>query len=120
MKENVILEKSRSFGIRVVKMYQYLREEKREYVLSRQVLRSGTSIGANISEAQRGQSRADFYSKMCIAQKEEIETEYWLRLLYEGEYLSGREFESITRDLNEVLSLLHAICKKTRSNLNLA
>ena len=67
-----------------------------------------------------GQSRADFYSKMCIAQKEAIETEYWLRLLYEGEYLSGREFESITRDLNEVLSLLHAICKKTRSNLNLA
>ena len=101
-------------------MYQYLREEKREYVLSRQVLRSGTSIGANISEAQRGQSRADFYSKMCIAQKEAIETEYWLRLLYEGEYLSGREFESITRDLNEVLSLLHAICKKIRSNLNLA
>ena len=120
MKENVILVKSRAFGIRMVKMYQYLRRTKQEYVLSKQVLRSGTSIGANVTEAQRGQSSADFYSKMCIAQKEAKETEYWLRLLYEGECLSDREFESITRDLNEVLSLLHAICKKTRSNLNLA
>ena len=104
----------------MVRMYKYLRETKKEYVLSRQTLRSGTSIGANITKAQRGQSRADFYSKMCIAQKEAKETEYWLRLLYEGEYLSGREFDSISRDLDEILSLLHAICKKTRINQDLA
>ena len=115
MKENVVLEKSRAFGVRIVRMYKYLQETKREFVLSKQALRSGTSIGANITEAQRGQTRADFYAKMCIAQKEAKETEYWLWLLYEGEYLSGKEFSSITHDLNELLSLLHAICKKTRS-----
>ena len=120
MKENVLVDLSKQFAVDIVNLCTEIKEHRKSNVLLNQLLRSGTSIGANISEAQWGQSRADFYSKMCIAQKEAIETEYWLRLLYEGEYLSGREFESITRDLNEVLSLLHAICKKTRSNLNLA
>ncbi len=97
-------------------MHRYLREVKREFVLSKQVLRSGTSIGANIAEAQRGQSRADFFSKMCIAQKEAKKTEYWLWLLHEGAFLSDREFRSMSKDLDEILSLLAAICKTTRND----
>lgn len=85
-------------------------------MLSRQVLRSGTSIGANITEAQRGQSRADFLSKICIAQKEAKETEYWLFLLHEGAFLTEKEYRSMTKDLDEVLSLLAAICKTTRND----
>lgn len=115
MKENAVLEKSRQFGLRIVKMYRYLREEKREYLLSRQVLRSGTSIGANVSEAQRGQSRADFYSKMCIAQKEAKETEYWLWLLHEGGFLTEKEYSSMQQDVDELLSVLAAICKTTQN-----
>ena len=101
-------------------MQKYLREIKREHVLSEQVLRSGTGIGANITEAQRGRSRADFYSKMCIAQKEAKKTECQLWLLYEGGFLNDSEYGSILKDLNEILSLLHAICKKTRNNENFA
>ena len=115
MKENVVLEKSRQFGLRVVKMCRYLREAKREYVLSKQVLRSGTSIGANVTEAQRGQSRADFYSKMCIAQKEAKETEYWLWLLHEGGFLTEKEYSSMQQDVEELLSVLAAICKTTQN-----
>ena len=115
MKENIVLAKSRAFGLRIVKLYRYMRESKKEFVLSRQVLRSGTSIGANVSEAQRGQSRADFYSKMCIAQKEAKETEYWLWLLHEGGFMTEKEHASMQRDMDELLSLLAAICKTTRN-----
>ena len=87
--------------------------EHKEYVLSKQLLRSGTSIGANIAEAQRGQSRADFLAKMCIALKEANETNYWLRLLYRTEYLSHAQFESMQQDILEILSILTAICKTT-------
>lgn len=84
--------------------------------MSEQILRSGTSIGANVSEAERGQTKADFIAKMSIALKEANETEYWLRLLYAGEYLKEAEFESMNRDIDELISLLVSICKTAKSN----
>ena len=86
-------------------------EQKKEYVISKQIYKSGTSIGANIAEAQRAQSTADFVSKMKIALKEANETQYWLQLLHDTHYLSDREFDSIHEDLVEVLKILTAICK---------
>ena len=96
---NSIQEKSFRFAVRIVKLCRYLQTEKKEYVLSKQLLRSGTSIGANVSESQQAQSRPDFVSKLSIALKETSETEYWLRLLYATDYLSDRYFESIRGDL---------------------
>ena len=113
MKENAVLLKSRAFAFRIVRMYRYLSEERREYVLSKQVLRSGTSIGANVKEAVFGQSRRDFYFKMKIALKECAETEYWLELLHDGGYLNDRQFGSIYRDCRELLKLLVSITKTT-------
>ncbi len=94
-KDNVIVTKSKSFALRIIKMYQYLCNEKNEYVLSKQVLRSGTGIGANIREAMRGQSKADFYAKLNIALKEASETAYWLELLHESGYIDRASFDSI-------------------------
>lgn len=111
MKNNIIADKSKNFALRIIKMYQYLVYEKKEYVLSKQVLRSGTSIGANIKEAVRRQSRADFYSKMNIALKEASETEYWLELLHESGYIQQSHFESIYDDCQELLKILVSICK---------
>ena len=111
MRENEARDKSLAFAKRVVFAYQYLCNEKKEFVLSKQFLRSGTSIGANIAEAQRAQSTADFVAKMKIALKEANETAYWLELLYETEYLTEREYTSVIRDLTEILKLLTAICK---------
>ena len=116
MKQNPIEEKSFSFAVRVVKLYKHLCDNKGEYVLSKQILRSGTSIGANVSEAQRGQSKADFISKMSIALKEANETDYWLRLLHASEYLNATEFESISKDVNELISMLVSICKTSKLN----
>ena len=116
MRENVIEEKSFAFAVRVVKLSKYLRETKKEYTLSKQLLRCGTSIGANIAEAQRGQSKADFIAKMSIALKEANETQYWLRLLFHTDYLTKEEFNSIHKDLAEVLSVLTAICKTSAEN----
>ena len=113
MSENIIEEKSFAFAVRTVKLYQHLTEEKREFVLSKQLLRSGTSIGANTSEAQKAQSSADFNAKMNIALKEANETEYWLRLLHETEYLNDKEFSSIHNDIKEIIAILVSICKKT-------
>ena len=104
-------EKSFEFAVRIVNLYKYLTGEKKEYALSKQLLRSGTSIGANISEAQRGQSKADFTAKMSIALKEANETHYWLRLLYRTEYLTQAQFESLEQDILELLRLLMSICK---------
>ena len=109
----IIADKSFEFAVRIVNLSKYLMNEHKEYVLSKQLLRSGTSIGANIAEAQRGQSRADFLAKMCIALKEANETNYWLRLLYRTEYLSHAQFESMQQDILEILSILTAICKTT-------
>ena len=112
VKENVILSKSYAFAVRTVKLNQYLREQKREYVISTQVCKSGTSICANVTEAQRAQSRADFTSKISIALKEAQETMMWLRLLRDTKYISQRAFESMYSDANELVRILAAICKK--------
>ena len=111
MKDNVIVDKSKMFAVRIIKMYQYLCDEKKEFVLSKQILRSGTSIGANVKEAVRGQSKADFYSKMNIALKESSETEYWLELLYETGYVSEQQFQSIYPDCQEIIKILMSITK---------
>lgn len=115
MDENVSVEKSFEFAVRIVNLYKYLTREHKEYVLSKQLLRCGTSIGANISEAQRGQSKADFLAKMSIALKETNETQYWLRLLYRTEYLSKDQYTSIRKDADELSSILTAICKTSLS-----
>ena len=108
---NAILNKSKAFAIRIIRMYQYLCKDRTEYLLSKQALRSGTSIGANVREAIRGQSKPDFYSKINIALKEACETEYWLELLHETGYLEDTQFNSIYPDCQEILKLLMAISK---------
>ena len=113
MQENAIAEKSLAFAIRVVKLCKLL-AGKREYVLSNQLLRSGTSIGANVREAQQGQSKKDFISKMSIALKEAAETEYWLVLLKESDCLSEKEYRSIANDCAELNRILIAIVKNSK------
>ena len=110
---NIIVTKSKAFALRVIKLNKFLCNEKKEYVLSKQLLRCGTSIGANVAEAQRGQTTPDFNSKMNTALKEANETQYWLRLLYRTEYLTRQEFLSLDNDINEIISILVSICKKT-------
>ena len=116
MKDNISIEKSFEFAVRVVNLCKYLTQEKKEYILSKQLLRSGTSIGANITEAQRGQSKADFAAKMNIALKEAYETEYWIRLLFRTEYLKLMEYESIHNEILELISILMSICKTANNN----
>lgn len=111
--ENIIESKSFEFAIRIVNLYKYLTAEKQEYVLSKQLLKSGTSIGANVAEAQKAQTKPDFNSKMNIALKESNETYYWLRLLYKTDYLLQNEFDSIEKDIKEIIAILTSICKKT-------
>ena len=110
---NVVRNKSFDFALRIVDLYKYLRYEKKEYVLSKQLLRSGTSIGANIEEAQAAQSKKDFISKMSIASKEARETLYWLKLLKYGGYLTKDE---ILADSNELIRLLTSIVKSSVKN----
>jgi four helix bundle protein len=112
--ENVILQKSKDFAVRIIKLYNFLREEKKEFVLSKQIVRSGTSIGANVREAIRGFSKADFSFKMNIALKESNETEYWLELLYETGFIRENEFRSIYNDCCELSRILTAIVKSSR------
>ena len=107
--ENVIVDKSKAFALRIIKLYKYLCDTKKEFVLSKQLLRCGTSIGANVKEAIRGQSLADFRAKMSIALKEASETEYWLELLHESSFLSDEEFDSIIADCIELLKILTSI-----------
>ena len=114
--DSIVKDKSKKFAVRIVNLYRYLCEEKREYVLSKQMLRSGTSIGANISEALDGQSKADFIAKMSISLKEARETEYWLELLKETNYLNEEEYKSIQQDCSEVAKLLTAIVKTSRKS----
>ena len=116
MTENISAQKSFDFAVRIVNLYKYLTEKHKEYVLSKQLLRSGTSIGANVSEAQRGQSKADFIAKMSIALKEANETAYWLKLLYKTDYLSQVQYDSLETDVNELISILTAICKTSSLN----
>ncbi len=117
MSENIIKNKSFKFAIRIVKLYQFLVSEKKEYVLSKQLLRSGTSVGAMVREAEHSESKADFIHKMAIAQKEINESIYWLELLKETDYLSNEEYESINKDAVEVIKMLTSIIKTTKSNL---
>ena len=113
--ENIVLDKSKAFAVRVIRLYQFLTNEKKEFVLSKQLLCSGTSIGANCREANRGQSKADFAAKMNIALKEADETAYWLELLHETHYLTDKAFESIYADCDELISLLVRIIKSSKN-----
>ena len=115
--ENVIVKKSKDFALRIINMYKYLCAEKREYVMSKQVLRSGTSIGANVREGVRGQTKPDFIAKMSVAQKEAEETCYWLELLYESGYINKSIFESMYRDNLEINRILASIILTARQNL---
>jgi len=115
-KDNIVATKSYAFALRIIKLYKYLISEKKEYVLSKQILRSGTSAGANIKEAEHAQSKKDFINKMSIALKEANETEYWLMLLKDSEYISVDSFNSIHPDIEELIKLLASIVKSSKLN----
>ncbi|MDP8205323.1 MAG: four helix bundle protein [Candidatus Electryonea clarkiae] len=117
MKENVIQDKSYTFALRIIKLYKYMVDDKKEYVLSKQILRCGTSIGANIEEAIAGQSKKDFNSKMYIAFKEARETHYWLRLLRDSHFLTEKESESLFKDNIEIVKLLSSITLTMKETL---
>ena len=119
MKENILKIKSFRFAIRIVNFYKFLCDTKKEFVLSKQVLRSGTSIGAMIREAEHSESKADFVHKMAIAQKEINETLYWLELLYETEFMAKNEFESINTDAIELIKLITSSIKTAKSKLTI-
>ena len=112
--DNQVLIDSKAFALRIIRLYNYLREEKQVYVLSKQVLRSGTSIGANIRESVNAQSRMDFINKLNIALKEANETEYWLELLHESDYLDDKQFESMYNDCGKIAPTLTKIIKTTK------
>ena len=118
MSNNVILDKSLAFSVRVVKLYKHLCGNQKEYVLSKQLLRSGTSIGANINEAQAGQSKADFIAKMSIASKEARESKYWIDLLIKTDYLNkdDKHVQTFVNDIDEIVKLLTSIVKSSQSN----
>ncbi|MBV6879994.1 four helix bundle protein [Epilithonimonas ginsengisoli] len=116
MKENIVKKKSFVFAVRIVKLYQYLCENKKEFVLSKQLLRSGTSVGAMIREAEHAETKNDFKHKLAIAQKEINETIYWLELLKETAYLTNEEFDSINADATEIIKLLTTILKSVKSS----
>lgn len=117
-KEKTVEFKSKKFAVRIVNLYKYLCEKKNEYVLSKQLLRSGTSIGANIAEGEYAISKKEFLSKAYIALKECAETIYWLDLLYQTEYLSNNEYTSVLSDCEELRKMLSSITKTTKFNLN--
>ena len=117
MKENLILDKSKAFALRIIKLYNYLRDEKREFVISKQIVRSGMSIGANAKEAALAQSKPSFIAKMNISLAEAGETEYWLELLHESGYIDKTAFDSLYQDNKELLKMLTAIIKSTRESL---
>ena len=116
MKENILIDKSIDFGARIVKLHRYLSETKHESIISKQILRSGTSIGANINEAQYGNSKADFIAKLHIALKETAETEYWLRLLVMSEYITEAEGDSLINDCLEIKRILVATLNTAKQN----
>lgn len=118
MNKNIVKEKSFDFAIRIVKLYKYLMEEKKEFVLSKQILRSGTSVGANINEAQQAQSKKDFLMKMNIALKECTETKYWIELLSATDYINQEQKDSIIKDCIELEKLLTSIVKTTSTQMD--
>ncbi|MBP3419689.1 MAG: four helix bundle protein [Marinifilaceae bacterium] len=117
-KTSIIRNKSRDFAIRIIRLYQYLCKEKKEYIISKQLLRAGTSIGANVNEALCGISKKDFLAKIYISYKEAAECNYWLDLLYETGYLNSNEYKSINKDCKELLSILSSITKTIRQQIN--
>lgn len=118
MKENIVKTKSFAFAIRIVRLYQHLTKKEKEFILAKQIIRSGTSIGANIEEADGGISKADFSHKISIAYKEAKETHYWLRLLFATDYINKKIYDSMIEDCNELCKLLFSIIKTTRINKN--
>ena len=118
LKGNLIADMTEDFALRIIDLYRYLRKEKHEYVMSLQVYRSGTSIGANVSESKNAQSKLDFISKLSIALKEASETEFWLRLLYKSQTISEKEFNSIMNDLNIIIGTFVKIIKKNKENMD--
>ena len=114
---SIIEEKSYKFALRIIKLYRYLTEEKKEFVLSKQILRCGTSIGANVKEALQGESKGDFIHKLNISLKEASETEYWLNLLKDSGYIDSKSFESVSSECIESIKLLTSIIKTSRKNL---
>jgi four helix bundle protein len=118
-KKNILRDKSFAFAVRIAKLYRYLVENKREFVLSKQLLRSGTSIGANIREAYNAESKKDFIHKLAIAQKECDESLYWLELLNAIECISGKEFESLSTDCIELLKIIRSSILTTKINYKL-
>lgn len=118
MRENIIKGKSFAFAIRIVKLYQYLQESKKEFVLSKQLLRSGTSVGAMVREAEHSESTNDFIHKLSIAQKEINEVLYWLELLFATNYINKNEYESINNDAIEIIKIITRILKTTKKNNN--
>ena len=117
-KNNQILADSKEFALRIIKLYKWLTDEKQVYVLSKQILRSGTSIGANVHESINAQSKMDFINKLNIALKEANETEYWLELLHESNYLDDTQFDSINNDCGKLVATLTKIIKSTKANIN--
>lgn len=115
-KDNVIQVKSYDFAVRVVKLYKHLSQEKKEFVLSKELLRSGTSVGENVEEAIGGQSRKDFFAKLTIAYKEARESHYWIRLLKDTDFLSDIESESLLTDIEEILKIIGSIQKAIRNS----
>ena len=112
-----VQEKSIDFAVRCVNLYKYLSEEKKEYVICKQMLRSGTSVGANIRESRNAQSTADFINKLNIALKEADETQFWFELLNKTDYISESEFESINKDINDIISMLTSSIKTSKQKL---
>ncbi len=117
MKENILKDKSFKFSLRIVKLSQFLVNDKKEFILSKQILRSGTSVGAMIREAEYAESKADFIHKLTIALKEANETEYWLDILFNTQYFDEKLYNSLINDVKELLKLLISIIKKTKANL---
>jgi four helix bundle protein len=115
---NPVRDKSFAFALRVVKLAKYLQEEKREYVLSKQVLRSGTAVGALVREAEHAQSKADFINKMSIALKEANETDYWIDLLHQSDYITQESYDSIHPNIQELIKLLVSIVKSSKARTN--
>ena len=114
---NLLAEKSKNFGVRIVKCHQYLTSKRREYMISKQIYRAGTSIGANVHESIYAQSKADFVNKLQVAQKEAGETNYWLYLLFHSDYISEELYQSLKNDCDELLRLLAATIKNSKNSL---
>ena len=117
MSYSIITGKSKAFALRIIRLYQYLTSEKKEFLISKQLFRSGTSIGANIRESKRAQTEPDFYSKLTIALKEAEESAYWIELLYESDYITQAQFDSLYADCNELISMLVVITKKQKQKI---